>query len=780
MSKRQKDMKSKLMAAICMLLVSSIMMVSTTYAWFTLSTAPEVTGITTAVGANGNLEMALLPTNQDLTKLDDATNGIKSGTGTSMSTVNKSVANVTWGNLVDLSDNATYGLDLITLNPAKLNETDGVVGANPLFYPVYGADGRVTELSDKVNTGVYAKDAFYSPEAGVTSYGVRAVGTSSSMDARYLAYRSALQSAVNYGNKAKTAAGKSLSDNTDTLANIAIAKINGNHTYTYAEVVALQKAAQGLRDAVTSIEQAMRNYLVVYKIADKDADYEAVRTAIMDPDKSLSDLKTEATYWNDSFNPAYEKLYGTDGSSGTAKTIDDAVTQIATELEGKSESSSFDETKVDGILKSLVDTDKMTLGGKTASQFKGENGELDVDAVSDVFGSLTTCLQIVAPSDSGAYADIADFVGDYSISTTVSKVSISAGGSSFNLKNVQAEIHAKCAEGENVPYLSELNEGKGTFQTSDSAEVTSAITDYYGYIIDLAFRTNAANSHLQLQTEAANRIYSDSTNSEIMGNGSSMTFTSQDTNFGADKVSALMNHLRIVFFETSTGTILGEARLDTANGEPSESTVTAPLKMWNSGESAFASSAAITALNQNEAKAVSVLVYLDGESITNADVANAYASMTGTMNLQFSSDADLVPMEYSDLKQGTATTSGTTYTLLDTKNVTLHSTATNAGFTRVTYAAGITKKATTGGENDTFGVAVSLAGNATIEEGTNVYLKVGAGDWKVATLGNYSGMSGYGITVDSAVSSDATISVAVGTTVPMDTTATPSPDVDGE
>ena len=60
-SKRQKDMKSKLMAAVCMLLVSSIMMVSSTYAWFTLSTAPEVTGITTQVGANGNLEMALLP-----------------------------------------------------------------------------------------------------------------------------------------------------------------------------------------------------------------------------------------------------------------------------------------------------------------------------------------------------------------------------------------------------------------------------------------------------------------------------------------------------------------------------------------------------------------------------------------------------------------------------------------------------------------------------------------------------------------------------------------------
>ena len=65
-AKRKQDIKTKLMAAIAMLLVSSIMMVSSTYAWFTLSTAPEVTGIQTSVGANGNLEMALLPESGDV------------------------------------------------------------------------------------------------------------------------------------------------------------------------------------------------------------------------------------------------------------------------------------------------------------------------------------------------------------------------------------------------------------------------------------------------------------------------------------------------------------------------------------------------------------------------------------------------------------------------------------------------------------------------------------------------------------------------------------------
>ena len=98
-AKRRRDIKNKLMAAICMLLVSSIMMVSTTYAWFTLSTAPEVTGINTAVGANGNLEMALLPKDGELSSITSA-----AGDGV----IAMEQRNITWGNLVDVSDNAIY------------------------------------------------------------------------------------------------------------------------------------------------------------------------------------------------------------------------------------------------------------------------------------------------------------------------------------------------------------------------------------------------------------------------------------------------------------------------------------------------------------------------------------------------------------------------------------------------------------------------------------------------------------------------------------------------
>ena len=126
--------KGKLISAIAMLLVAVIMTVSSTYAWFTLSTAPEVTGISTAVGANGALEMALLVKNED------GTWGYQSTTGADGD------VNTTWGNLVNLSDG--YGTNLITLYPAALNTTNsgGVNMDSPLNFPQYGADGRVHQI----------------------------------------------------------------------------------------------------------------------------------------------------------------------------------------------------------------------------------------------------------------------------------------------------------------------------------------------------------------------------------------------------------------------------------------------------------------------------------------------------------------------------------------------------------------------------------------------------------------------------------------------------------
>ena len=100
-----KGIQKKLVAAIAMVLVASIMVVTSSYAWFTLSTAPEVTGINTSVGSNGNLEIALRT---------GALAQIRNSEGATFPAANNS-----WGNLVDLS-NEMYHLDDITLMPAAL------------------------------------------------------------------------------------------------------------------------------------------------------------------------------------------------------------------------------------------------------------------------------------------------------------------------------------------------------------------------------------------------------------------------------------------------------------------------------------------------------------------------------------------------------------------------------------------------------------------------------------------------------------------------------------
>ncbi len=115
--------RSKLMAAVAMLLVSVIMMTTASFAWFTISTAPEISTMTTQVVVNDNLEIALA------TNKSTAPSYGQTGTQT------------VWGNIVDLTatDVATaYGAVNKTLRPAKLN-------ANTFEAPSYGNDGRIQE-----------------------------------------------------------------------------------------------------------------------------------------------------------------------------------------------------------------------------------------------------------------------------------------------------------------------------------------------------------------------------------------------------------------------------------------------------------------------------------------------------------------------------------------------------------------------------------------------------------------------------------------------------------
>lgn len=134
-----KNLKSKLLASIAMLLVSTVMLTSASFAWFTISTAPEIKGISAKATANGNLEIAL----------SDGTDGApEESSVTDGTNVNK---NETWGNLVDLSSYST----VVTLRPVEVvataSESDAV---GDVKAPTWGTDGRIVSYNKITATKV--------------------------------------------------------------------------------------------------------------------------------------------------------------------------------------------------------------------------------------------------------------------------------------------------------------------------------------------------------------------------------------------------------------------------------------------------------------------------------------------------------------------------------------------------------------------------------------------------------------------------------------------------
>ncbi len=133
-------LRNKLMVASVMLIISVLMMTTASFAWFTISTAPEIKGLNSTVVTNENLEIAF------------ATNGEVPGAGT-MESPYDTGKNTTWGNLVNVEDTdiaATFqasNADKI-LRPATLN-----VAGTAFRYPTYGTDGRISNFVDIADSG---------------------------------------------------------------------------------------------------------------------------------------------------------------------------------------------------------------------------------------------------------------------------------------------------------------------------------------------------------------------------------------------------------------------------------------------------------------------------------------------------------------------------------------------------------------------------------------------------------------------------------------------------
>ena len=696
-------LRNKLMAAISMLLVSSIMLVSSTYAWFTLSTAPEVKGISTSVGANGNLEMALLTSGDaDLNNgantfenLDKITSAVGDS---SAATNNLGKSNLTWGNLVDLSyQNATtnknyYGLDQIKLMPARLNnekKADGVAAdptklvlTSPLLTPKYGDDGRVTEVNGAtLFSADFDKVSNQGFKAGnVDTYGVRAVGESGDMSPQAKGLMASQAAYTSNLNAAKNLVQASLETNMQDLFNavLGLATTDG-YKLKEVEKTAITNLLDGIGAGLDKIDLAYGDVLRAYAANQLNAaDYEAAMK-VAAVEANVEDGTPAVTVANGTYTQIVSKL-----NNVTVPTEDNAFTSAVRDLTTMKSAVTTARDHVTKqeyaeAVKCLVDTTKVELNGLslnkpnpadatgnydgTVWKWDTKKNEVDVDAAKLLKAGVGSNAIIDMQSGSGLFVGIADVTGNYSAIRNDMTISVPSADFDLTDATVTMKTSSTVATPNDVTKLI-----KGITANGDTDGVVKYITDAYGYIIDLAVRTNATNSNLLLASDGVQRVYTDASNTQTMGAGSTMTFESVKEGENAvlkdEQVAKLMTAIRVVFFDPDNGSIYGIAQLTGISSADGKTTGKLALmnasvddngvmKLTAKEDGTDVEKATLMALQQNTATKISVLVYLDGDMVDNGMVANAEQSVTGSLNLQFKSSAELKPMENSALKNGT-------------------------------------------------------------------------------------------------------------------------------
>ncbi len=203
---RLPHIRERIIASLMIFAFSVVMMTMSAFAWVTLSVSPGISGVTTTIAANGNLEIALayhvlteIDENGNVIPVRDSNNNLipllpnDSSVGDSLLPIKD--RNLTWGNLINLTD-MSYGLDNIVLRPAKLNDDSSMIKIKPFQSVTYGWDGRVLATDDnyrptqwqiideKDNIGAFV-DSEYLGVKAISSVDILKTEVESALEAEY-------------------------------------------------------------------------------------------------------------------------------------------------------------------------------------------------------------------------------------------------------------------------------------------------------------------------------------------------------------------------------------------------------------------------------------------------------------------------------------------------------------------------------------------------------------------------------------------------------------------
>lgn len=683
-------MRTKVSTAATLLVVAIVMMVSASLAWYTLSANPEIEGVSTTIAANGNLEVAL--------SKSDGSQPSESAVGDSNLPLLE--RNLTWGNLVNLSD-ASYGLDQIILRPASLNRSSLI--DSPLFAAKYSADGRIQTLSSDFAYSNYDTEnkSFLVPLT--PRYGVRAI---SSVTYKFLGgeekFYAIYQEASNKLNLAKSQYSALTSDSsymstisslmgdylTEKFGEDNSIDYSGYIPQLYQMMVDMDTCLETTADAVVQIANAQYMLKKGDEASKTPYNLETLFNANSDALKnngiSIGGLSTFKTNYN---------IYN--GYLNTMESINTRVSENGAAVYWN---------EISAIVNFLVDI-------RTVEVDKTPVSKLGMsEAVSIVLGGS----EHEAVIYKGMLYDMEQFLGTYMFAEDLPvKVTVSYSGITLS-PTLKADVYTAAKP---TAYLQDEIVKIKNSQLNLTGS-TAVAADTYGLAIDFWVRSNADIDYLLLEGqtiegqrtdeygnayytdiegnvlykapdgnwyyedgtaytydaenpptainevigyEGENRVWEDVTltNSTTQGNGSCYVFYADTPQEQAQSLE-ILDAMSVVFIDQD-GTLLAEADMDVDSCYAESGRVTVPLKLRSTslnvgtdddGNKVYA----ITQLTRGEAKRITALIYINGEAVDNTEVL-ADGNISGKLNLQFGSYVEMEPIEDDTLSEETVTVS---------------------------------------------------------------------------------------------------------------------------
>lgn len=682
------NMKEKVAAALIMLVLALSVAVTATYAWITISRAPEVSSIATTMAANGNLEIAL--SNDEGTQPEefDIDEGVKRE-------LDINGSNLQWGNLINLGDSTYYGIDKLALRPARLNT--GALRTNPLQGASYGTDGRVTELNSQYS--FFKWDKTTQSFVANNKYGVRAIasytittGDSSiqEFNQKYNEVLTAYGKVADYYNKTFMGSIAGLGTGMSTYLQ---SKINGtkykpsddadsNMVLSAEEIGSILNTYQALfetmklhLDALTQLAN-LQQYMAAKK---NSVDYMPVTA-----DDLLSSPKkydSSRTVPDNSTDPADAiKLTGLinkvelTNSKGTKYTEDRGFiadykktqTYVAQLESYYNKSQNGDEVRsndINGPLYALCSPNTAEIDGTPANQIMGDLGKLSsLVAGGDHLAKFMDGL--LARFEQFAIEDTARLPKTTNSSTNSAKIKAKA---KLSVLPVPVEVTGHLCTGATGPSTSvaDFNVNTADFESADKNA-----QDTYGMAMDFWVRTNAEETLLTLEGalvadttgeilryDGVNRIWGSTgntnltTDSTTQGGGSCYIYYA-DNPADVARSLALLKQMKVAFVDAG-GTLLATASMDTEEGQyyAQNGRITVPLTIdegsglgltytYKDKTEKEQTGLAISQLTMDNPQRITAIVYLDGTGLDNTMVLSS-AEIQGQLNIQFGSSVNL-------------------------------------------------------------------------------------------------------------------------------------------